>query len=554
MIKRIIDLWKSDRNKKGTTLHRRLLLFFVLVSFCLLLIFTLILSLFGITGHGGDMVENHLSTELSIISDNIYTDFGKLSLDGISIAEEIIKNSNNFFIDNDILPTQLFSQSQYIEPLLGQNIQTLITTANNRHCGGCFILLDTSISQSSLDTKAGIFIKKTQPTATTPTGVQLHYLRGPAQLARDNGITLLGQWKMEFNILGQEFFNEVMEIARNNPDLPLSRLYYWSEKVTLKSNSESGFLLCVPLRAYDGTIFGLCGIEVSDRQFKTLYTPEGGNFENIFTIMAPSQQDNLYSSSGLIAGNYYLTGTHWNFDLKQTNTHDGFIHYEGSGNEYSGKTVQLRLYPNDSPYSLISWSVSILMPKDILHAEVKGNTPYFTYTVIGLLVLAILASIFFSKAYLKPVNKALDKIKNVSSEEEPTSSPYLEIQDLFDFLASKDNEHKKELNRLQEEKTDIQSQYDQTQTYITHLTNKRMIEVDPDDFEIFMQHLHTLTPKESEILDLYIDGKHAKEIMEVLNINQNTLKYHNKNIYSKLNVSSRKQLLEFIALMKYKKD
>ncbi len=64
----------------------------------------------------------------------------------------------------------------------------------------------------------------------------------------------------------------------------------------------------------------------------------------------------------------------------------------------------------------------------------------------------------------------------------------------------------------------------------------------------------TLTPKEREIFDYYLAGKKAKEIMELAVINQNTLKYHNKNIYSKLGVTSRKQLLEYAALMKYRKE
>ena len=97
-------------------------------------------------------------------------------------------------------------------------------------------------------------------------GVQLHYLRGPAQIARDNEIMLLGQWKMEFDIAGQDFFTKVMDTARNNPELDLSRLYYWSGRVVLKGNSEAGFLLCIPLRTSEGEVFGLCGLEVSDRR------------------------------------------------------------------------------------------------------------------------------------------------------------------------------------------------------------------------------------------------------------------------------------------------
>jgi len=60
----------------------------------------------------------------------------------------------------------------------------------------------------------------------------------------------------------------------------------------------------------------------------------------------------------------------------------------------------------------------------------------------------------------------------------------------------------------------------------------------------FLDGLLTLTPTERIIYDLYVSKKTTKEIMASLNIKENTLKFHNKNIYGKLGVSSRKQLLE----------
>ena len=62
--------------------------------------------------------------------------------------------------------------------------------------------------------------------------------------------------------------------------------------------------------------------------------------------------------------------------------------------------------------------------------------------------------------------------------------------------------------------------------------------------EFFASQLPSLTPTEHSIYELYLSGKSSREIMEQLNIKENTLKYHNKNIYSKLGISSRKQLLE----------
>lgn len=65
-----------------------------------------------------------------------------------------------------------------------------------------------------------------------------------------------------------------------------------------------------------------------------------------------------------------------------------------------------------------------------------------------------------------------------------------------------------------------------------------------EDCSYFESQLCKLTPTEQSVYDLYLQGKGTKEVLEILNIKENTLKYHNKNIYSKLGVNSRKQLIE----------
>ena len=70
--------------------------------------------------------------------------------------------------------------------------------------------------------------------------------------------------------------------------------------------------------------------------------------------------------------------------------------------------------------------------------------------------------------------------------------------------------------------------------------------------ELFSLGLTKLTRTERVIYSLYVEGKSTKEIMCDLNITENTLKYHNKNIYGKLGVSSRKELLEVAAILNNK--
>ncbi|MDR1704019.1 MAG: helix-turn-helix transcriptional regulator [Clostridiales bacterium] len=64
----------------------------------------------------------------------------------------------------------------------------------------------------------------------------------------------------------------------------------------------------------------------------------------------------------------------------------------------------------------------------------------------------------------------------------------------------------------------------------------------PGDAE-FENRLETLTRAERTIFNLYVQGYNAKEITEILVLSVNTVKTHNRHIYNKLGVTSRKELL-----------
>ena len=69
-----------------------------------------------------------------------------------------------------------------------------------------------------------------------------------------------------------------------------------------------------------------------------------------------------------------------------------------------------------------------------------------------------------------------------------------------------------------------------------------------DEYRRFCDGIALLTITERKIFDLYVSGKSTQETAETMGIKENTLKFHNKNIYQKLGVSSRKQLLYYANL------
>ena len=79
-------------------------------------------------------------------------------------------------------------------------------------------------------------------------------------------------------------------------------------------------------------------------------------------------------------------------------------------------------------------------------------------------------------------------------------------------------------------------------------------QIDQEKLDIFIAGLSQLTRKEQELFDCYVAGLTTDVIMEQLNIKENTLKFHSKNLYSKLGVKSRKQLVELHNRTKKKLD
>ena len=107
------------------------------------------------------------------------------------------------------------------------------------------------------------------------------------------------------------------------------------------------------------------------------------------------------------------------------------------------------------------------------------------------------------------------------------------------------NEYRR-LKMIVKQVESVQS-YSEAETSTPNVMLEKPVEdeaVAPERIEFFMMGLKTLTPTERAIYDAYVARVTTKEIMANMDIKESTLKYHNRNLYGKLGVSSRKELLE----------
>ncbi|MDR0906736.1 MAG: helix-turn-helix transcriptional regulator [Oscillospiraceae bacterium] len=494
----------------------------------------LFLSLAGIFNAGEHESRVWLEAEMAHLTNGVTTDFSKLSLQSVSLAEQLVRDVHIYAQRNGIAEKDLQSNPELIEGLLSEQMGSLLTVLKNSQCSGVFIILEATVTpeaENAADSRAGIFLKRTETNNITALASKIHFLRGPANIARANGVELLGQWQMEFDVAYADFFDTAITTAKENNGVSLSRLYYWSGRFMMKRNSEYAMLLCVPLIANDGTVFGLCGMEVSSMLFKRNYSPDNIDFPRVFSTLSPSKGSTIETGGGLIAGNSYLNNRDTGELAEISNRKGLYSYYSDNGETYIGLQGAFRLYPAGSPFTGDEWTLALLMPaEDWENAVSEGNTVLY---IIGFafLVISLFAATVVSKRYIHPVVQALEAIKTDDHSAMPKTQ-IAEIDDLFEFLAKQDAAREAAAAR-------------------EGGISAEEVTVAPDLslYLGFVERIGTLTKAERMTFDLYAQGFKAGEIAERMFVSINTIRFHNRNIYSKLGVSSAKEMMVYVRML-----
>lgn len=515
--------------KNRFSLQRRSFIFFILFLSSVMSGLLIILFIAGAFSVGLKEYHVFLKNELGHIAEDVSRDFGALSVEGVSLAKRLAEQIEKRLAVDGLAPSELKKNPHLIEAILNESMDDLIAALKKNISSGVFLTLDATINPTLINaerSRAGLFLKNTEPNVINLATPAIHFLRGPASIGRQHQLYLLPQWQMEFQVAPGDFFYTTMTAARNN-DLPLSRLYYWNPSCQLAGNYEKAMLLCVPLIASDGFVFGVCGFEVSKMLFKLKHSPNNSTYTRAFSMIAPLRENTLDASQAMYAGSYSAIPSQIGATLSIKPPRNGISNYLApDGSVYSGIHQQINLYPKNAAFSEQQWALAVLIPKHDLTANIMRQNRRILTLLFVLLIFSVGAAAVFSRKNIEPVVGALEMVKaNQVSQYAKTNIQ--EIDDLFAFLASRD------------ESDDFStSPEDTAQTSAL--------------FNAFVKNIKSLSPAERAVFNLYMEGYTAQEIAKILCLSINTIKTHNKRIYSKLNVSSRKELLVYVRLMKEK--
>lgn len=517
--------------RQPLSLRRRLAVYLVALCCSVALLGFLMLNLLGLVNPIDGRLEETLARQLDATSALIRHDADEAAAWLLSLSEAVSAAVN------DVLQTRRlsFDDLRNNEPALTRIQQNaygdVYAHMQLAACSGAFYLLDATVNDS-LPEKSynGLYLKYANLYAENTVRNKACVFRGSYAVARERGVGLYSTWRLE--TLAQTFPQAVALMDGRAK-------YLLTQVCSLPDSWERARLLCAPVYL-EGEAVGVCGFELSDLYFQLAYPADSGEDDRLLCALL-TEGDGQWTaqlSGWRSAASAPLQAA---FSIQKQGRFERFVCGDES---FVGLTQEIAV--GDSRHA-----VAAMLPAVYYDQIVRQSQLSAAGVLLLLTLLFSLACVYLSHRYVSPILQGLSSLREDEAGRRPSNIP--EIDDLFEYLAARERQREEEIGRLRSENADVLRERERAESALSHLQAAGMQEIDPEAYALFCSSLSSLTPREREIFGLYLEGKTGKEIQELLHINPNTVKYHNRNVYDKLGVRSRKELLKYATLMQREK-
>lgn len=530
---------------EGLSLRRRFLLYIISAIATFLALTMVLLNLFGFLNPASAQIMRDLENQLTASANRIERNSDELAACAISFSHQLEAQIQSYLATRQLQFDDLRDNTQDLTQLQKELYGTVYLNMQVAPASGAFYILNTTVnSASEIPFFNGIYLKYINLSSENTVNNEFTLYRGSYTTGKENNVNFHSGWANENRT---DFFEDCDTLFSSGVHYALSSV------VEIPETWENARYLYVPLKDRQGNIIGVCGFEISDLLFQLSNKTEVSRWGQLVCGLVDQHQNHY---SGQFNSNRYRIHENSNFQITPKSD---LIRFDFGEESCVGTTKEIFL-GNDT------FTVAVMMSQTQYQKGIRTGQLQNSLVFLILGTLTLVCCVVMSHKYVSPILKRIEQVKAKERGSDPSN--IREIDDLFAFLAARDTAYETRLEELEQEIQTAQAnatqtqkayetalrQLDLAQEELEHLTAAQQREIVLEEYEFFVCNLGTLTPMEYRVYELYLEGKSAKQIAEILGISKNTLKYHNKNIYSKLGISSRKQLLRFAALKQHQQS
>ena len=521
-------------------MRRRLLLYMGALAALLLFSLFAVLLLLGQLKSPREEMKKSLTFQMEAFRSDVTSLWRNVSVMGVHLSEDMTALIEERVKDFDALSGSADALEQLEASMLGPLCQYV----QQADCSGGFVLLSVSLNpDAAADSFSGLYVQRSNAEHTTS---DLLLYRGMADIGRQHRVMPHRKWAQEFCPADFPGLADQLEAA----SAPIGRACRTTELLTLPGTTEQAILLSVPMVGADGRVYGLCGFSVNQTYFSAHHAQPSA-VSSLACVLSDAAEG-LDVQRGLLT---YPTGDFCFVPdelLEKRSLRGGLTAFVGSELSFVGISEPFTVAVGDeAPHDL-----TVLIPKSDYDRALLKSRLEDAGVLMLLLFFAVSCCLFYTRRYLRPILRDIERLKDESGgtqmtfdELQPVSARLRSHEQTITVLETEKLDLQGQVEHMQSQVVDTQEQLDDSLAELRRLAYLGKKELDPADYQKFLEGYAKLSSKELEICAALAKGLSARQCAEQTGNALSTIDTYRKRVYGKTNIHRVRQLRLCYALM-----
>ena len=530
----------SKLKRAKPSMRRRLLLYMGALAALLLFSLFAVLLLLGQLKSPREEMKKSLTFQMEAFRSDVTSLWRNVSVMGVHLSEDMTALIEERVKDFDALSGSADALEQLEASMLGPLCQHV----QQADCSGGFVLLSVSLNpDAAADSFSGLYVQRSNAEHTTS---DLLLYRGMTDIGRQHRVMPHRKWAQEFCPADFPGLADQLEAA----SAPIERACRTTELLTLPGTTEQAILLSVPMVGADGRVYGLCGFSVNQTYFSAHHAQPSA-VSSLACVLSDAAEG-LDVQRGLLT---YPTGDFCFVPdelLEKRSLRGGLTAFVGTELSFVGISEPFTVAAGDeAPHDL-----TVLIPKSDYDRALLKSRLEAAGVLMLLLFFAVSCCLFYTRRYLRPILRDIERLKDESGgtqmtfdELQPVSARLRSHEQTITVLETEKLDLQGQVEHMQSQVVDTQEQLDDSLAEIRRLAYLGKKELDPADYQKFLEGYAKLSSKELEICAALAKGLSARQCAEQTGNALSTIDTYRKRVYEKTNIHRVRQLRLCYALM-----
>ena len=530
----------SKLKRAKPSMRRRLLLYMGALAALLLFSLFAVLLLLGQLKSPREEMKKSLTFQMEAFRSDVTSLWRNVSVMGVHLSEDMTALIEERVKDFDALSGSADALEQLEASMLGPLCQYV----QQADCSGGFVLLSVSLNpDAAADSFSGLYVQRSNAEHTTS---DLLLYRGMADIGRQHRVMPHRKWAQEFCPADFPGLADQLKAA----SAPIERACRTTELLTLPGTTEQAILLSVPMVGADGRVYGLCGFSVNQTYFSAHHAQPSA-VSSLACVLSDAAEG-LDIQKGLLtypAGGFCFVPDEL---LAEESLHGGLSAFVGTELSFVGISEPFTVAAGDeAPHDL-----TVLIPKSDYDRALLKSRLEAAGVLMLLLFFAVSCCLFYTRRYLRPILRDIERLKDESGgtqmtfdELQPVSARLRSHEQTITVLETEKLDLQGQVEHMQSQVVDTQEQLDDSLAEIRRLAYLGKKELDPADYQKFLEGYAKLSSKELEICAALAKGLSARQCAEQTGNALSTIDTYRKRVYGKTNIHRVRQLRLCYALM-----